>query len=319
MTLHSPPTPRQQFEQQLQSGFGNQWTPGDWLLTKQMLREMQALLEAAGIRFFLVYGSYLGAVRHQGVIPWDDDMDIGIFGADEGKLLALRRQLRRMSYGFTGISRPPRAGFRETFYKIWIAGRPIIPGKPWSWPFIDVFVAKPVPQNAALTRLDHRPFPSSFLSELEVRHFGGLQLSCPKGTELLKLHYGPQCLEVCQSSYWSHKQERSKQVFSSTMDVVGKEGLLVDVDQLGESYLDSRWITNAPAVTAGTAQTALQGAAELGRQAWALLEAGASVRQLLDLRAEAFEMPAIRATDHILQCLDQWRQEGRITPAVHAD
>ena len=48
-----------------------------------------AICERYGLRYYLAEGSLLGAARHQGFIPWDDDMDLALPRADYDRLLQL--------------------------------------------------------------------------------------------------------------------------------------------------------------------------------------------------------------------------------------
>ena len=45
-----------------------------------------------GIRYYLIGGTMLGAARHQGFIPWDDDIDVGVPRGDYERLMELLSQ-----------------------------------------------------------------------------------------------------------------------------------------------------------------------------------------------------------------------------------
>lgn len=47
-------------------------------IEKDMLREIDRICRAHDIKYFICYGTMLGAVRHGGFIPWDDDIDVAM-------------------------------------------------------------------------------------------------------------------------------------------------------------------------------------------------------------------------------------------------
>ena len=58
--------------------------------------------EEQGLTYYMLGGTMLGAVRHQGFIPWDDDMDIGMPRADYEKFLAFaeEKEQNRLPVGY---------------------------------------------------------------------------------------------------------------------------------------------------------------------------------------------------------------------------
>lgn len=65
----------------------------------KLLRQLTSYCDEHDISYVLFYGTLLGAVRHGGYIPWDDDIDIAMLRYDYEKLTAQRDLLAAASDG----------------------------------------------------------------------------------------------------------------------------------------------------------------------------------------------------------------------------
>ena len=54
-----------------------------------ILKTVAKFCDENNLRYFIFYGTYLGALRHKGYIPWDDDIDIAMPRPDYEKFMEI--------------------------------------------------------------------------------------------------------------------------------------------------------------------------------------------------------------------------------------
>jgi lipopolysaccharide cholinephosphotransferase len=60
-----------------------------WASQMEFLSWVDEVCRKYDIRYILCYGSLIGAVRHKGYIPWDDDLDVAMLRGDYEKFLSV--------------------------------------------------------------------------------------------------------------------------------------------------------------------------------------------------------------------------------------
>ncbi|XP_051900040.1 fukutin-related protein [Pristis pectinata] len=71
--------------------YQNRWTPPCCLKAlRETAKYVIKILESSGVRYWMEGGTLLGAVRQQDIIPWDYDVDLGIYLEDVEKCELLR-------------------------------------------------------------------------------------------------------------------------------------------------------------------------------------------------------------------------------------
>ena len=71
-----------------------------------LLKIFHHICQKHKIPYALAYGNLLGAVRHKGFIPWDDDMDVWVLDEDyERTIRVVQQELKNEGFEFYGVDK----------------------------------------------------------------------------------------------------------------------------------------------------------------------------------------------------------------------
>lgn len=188
--------------------FGQEAT---YLVKPQVLKNMLDILQYTHhlltrhrITYWITIGNLLGAVRHGGFTPWDDDMDMHVPLQEMDRLWALKPQIEADGY----VLMKAAGGFKLAY------------NNRYRFPFIDlVFVEKdedlfklcfPLDRNGAPTFAKARQWPNECLPvkdviPLQMIPFEHINVWCPAHPErLIKRIYGERALHEARHRRWPH-------------------------------------------------------------------------------------------------------------------
>lgn len=78
-----------------------------WAAQLEVLEEVKRVCAILDIKFYADWGTMLGAVRHHGFIPWDDDMDIAMLRKDYMRFLSEAPALLGQYYEIKSVYNDP--------------------------------------------------------------------------------------------------------------------------------------------------------------------------------------------------------------------
>lgn len=74
-----------------------------------------SFFEKYSIHYYACGGTAIGAVRHGGIIPWDDDVDLYVHRSEYNKILSLKTEIKDYSLEICAF---PDKGYNHSFMKI---------------------------------------------------------------------------------------------------------------------------------------------------------------------------------------------------------
>lgn len=185
--------------------FQSVWNKESLSVIVDMYRVLTYALNEIPIKWFATYGTLLGIVRNNQIIPWDGDIDIMV--EDE---VAMKEKAGAIA---VNIGPHYRLMLCDTpdykFWKCFDSRRPKIGEHCWSWPFIDIFSLANVCDVAEVTLEEGKLWWNP--SRWKTLVLGDEHVSArvpDKADELLTMQYGPTWKTIQRDDGYNYETEQ---------------------------------------------------------------------------------------------------------------
>lgn len=169
----------------------------------QLMYDVDVIMYQSGIQYWIVAGTLLGAIRHGGIIPWDDDLDIGVLNTP--RVLKILR-----SREFTDLL--SKCGY--AIKKMWFGYKIYYDSDDYDWIGLDIFTFEEKDSKYQFTsRRARKKWSKEYIKTNELYplkriKFGDFQVTCPQMTKTLLDRWFTSWSSVAYQDYNHQLDER---------------------------------------------------------------------------------------------------------------
>ncbi|MEH6306585.1 LicD family protein [Olivibacter sp. CPCC 100613] len=172
----------------------------DLKLVREILTSLSSLASRFDFKLILFAGSLLGHIRHGGIIPWDDDVDLAL------DIMDLHKLLTALEYHNDLILKEFTFGKQKwKYYKVWSKSGIPIAGYKHTFPFVDIWLFNR--DSHSIKYVGGEIFPMSYCEPYKKVLFENAEYFIPfDSLSCLDIHF-PKWREIIKRDSFCHRNE----------------------------------------------------------------------------------------------------------------